>query len=240
MTTSTAPVPSARRDLAPDASTTRLGAAAGLASIALVAAGVALIASAGATFHSPDSEVLRYYTETGLVRTVAGGLVQALGLLLLLPFAAMLAARLTVPGPAGDVLAPTVRMAATVYVTVCLAPGLSAGATALWLARSRTVDPGIVIALNDVRSLSYFLALLVFAGLLVAVGAAGLLSGRLPRWASWSAVGIGVALAASVPTATAGFADVAGLLGLVWVVAVSVSLLRSPALDRQPADEPAV
>jgi hypothetical protein len=152
------------------------------------------------------------------------------GLLLFLPFTAMLAGRVTPPGPAGDLLAPTARMVATVYVTICLAPGLSAGAAALWLARSESGDPAIVLALNDVRSLSYFLALVTFAAFLVVIGLAGVLSGRLARWASWSAVVLGVALAASIPTATAGFADIVGLLGLVWVVAVSVALLRTPSV----------
>ena len=232
MTTTTAPAPRADHDAS--STGTRVGAGLGIAGIALVAGGFSLIASAGATFHSPDSDVLAYYTEAGLARTFTGGLVEALGLLLFLPFAAMLSGRVAAPGPAGLVLAPTARLAATVYVTICLAPGLSAGAAALWLAQSESADPGILLALNDVRALSYFLALVAFAVFLVAVGAAGILSGRLARWASWSAVGLGVALAGSMPGATEGYVDIAGLLGLVWVVAVCVALLRAPAVD-QPA-----
>ncbi len=224
MTTTTAP--SVDRDAT--ASGTRLGAGLGIAGIALVAGGFSLVASADATFHAPDGDVLAYYAGTDLARTFAGGLIEALGLLLFLPFAAMLAGQVTTPGPAEAVLAPTARLAATVYVTICLAPGLSAGAAALWLAQRESADPGIVLALNDVRALSYFLALLAYAAFLVAVGAAGIVSGRLSRWASWSAVGVGVALAASLPAATGGYADIAGLLGLVWVIAVCVSLLRSP------------
>lgn len=231
--TTTTPAPAARADHdvpRPTATSTRIGAGLGLAGIVLASAGFALVASADATFHSPDGAVLAYYTEAGLGRTVAGGLIQALGLLLLLPFAAVLAARVRVPGPAGEVLGPTARMAATVYVTISLAPGMSAGAAALWLAHSPLPDQGIVLALNDLRSLSYFVALLAYGVFLVAAGSAGLLSGRLPRWASWSAVVLGVALVASVPTATAGFADIVGLLGLVWVVVVSVALLRTPTV----------
>jgi hypothetical protein len=223
MTTTTAP----RVDSDTTAGT-RLGAGLGIAGIALLVGGFSLVASTDATFHAPDSDVLAYYAETDLARTFTGGLIEALGLLLFLPFAAMLTGRVTVPGPVAAVLAPTARLAATVYVTICLAPGLSAGAAALWGAQRESADPGLVLALNDVRALSYFLALLAFAAFLVAVGAAGLVSGRLARWAGWSAVGVGVALAASLPAATGGYADIAGLLGLVWVVAVCVSLLRRP------------
>jgi len=236
MTTSTAPAPRTDRDVPrPGTPGTRVGAGCGLAGIALVSAGFALIASADATFHSPDGDVLAYYAEAGLARTFTGGLIESLGLLLFLPFAAMLAARICGGGPAGEVLGPTARMAATVYVTICLAPGLSSGAAALWLAHSESADPGLVLALNDLRSLSYFMALMAYGVFLVAIGAAGVTSGRLARWASWSAVGLGVALVASIPTATAGFADIVGLLGLVWVVVVSVALLRAPAGRTDPA-----
>jgi hypothetical protein len=233
-TTTTAPAPRAEHDVPRQSATsTRVGAGIGLACIAFLSAGFALLASADATFHSSDSDVLAYYAEAGLARTVSGGLIQALGLLLFLPFVAMLADRVGVAGPAGDVFGPTARMAATVYVTISLAPGLSAGAAALWL--SESADPGVVVVLNDLRSLSYFLALMAYGVFLVAIGAAGLQSGRLARWASWSAVVLGVALIASVPTATAGFADIIGLLGLVWVVVVSVALLRTPIGRTIPA-----
>jgi hypothetical protein len=236
MTTTTAPAPRTDHDVPPQSATgTRIGAGCGLAGIALASAGFALVASADATFHSPDGDVLAYYAEAGLARTVSGGLIQALGILLLLPFAAMLAARTRVPGPAGEVLGPAARMAATVYVTISLAPGMSAGAAALWLAHSESADPGIVLALNDLRSLSYFVALLAYGVFLLAAGSAGLASGRLARWAGWSGVVLGVALVASIPAATAGFADIVGLLGLVWVVVVSVALLRSPAGRTDPA-----
>jgi hypothetical protein len=236
MTTQTAPAPRGERNVPRHSTgTTRIGAGCGIAGIVILSTGFALVASADATFHSPDNDVLAYYTQAGLARTFSGGLIESLGLLLFLPFAAMLAERVRADGPAGELLAPTARMAATVYVTICLAPGLSAGGAALWLAHSGSADPGIVLALNDVRSLSYFLALLAYAVFLVVVGTAGVMSGRLARWASWSAVVLGVALAASLPAATAGFADVVGLLGLVWVVVVSVALLRSPAVDERSA-----
>ena len=86
--------------------------------------------------------------------------------MLFLPFAAMLADRVAGIGRR-EVLAPTARMAATVYVAVCLAPGMSAGAAALWLAHHGTADPALLTALNDLRALSYFIALVPFAVFLV-------------------------------------------------------------------------
>ena len=92
MTTSTTLPP--RIEAAREATATRIGAACGLVGIALVAAGFSLVASAQATFHSPDADVVGYYTGADGTTTFAGGLVEAVGLLLFLPIAAALASRL--------------------------------------------------------------------------------------------------------------------------------------------------
>ena len=64
---------------------------------------------------------------------------------------------------------------------------------------------------------------------LVCVGLSA--AGRLPRWASVSAVVVGIALAASLPFAAYDATDLLGLIGLVWVLAVAVALLRNPSVD---------
>ena len=225
MTTQTAPA--RRRDTA-SADGTRLGAALGIASIVLIAAGFAFASPTEATIASPESEVLAFYSDAGLAKSLAGGLIETLGLVLFLPFAAMLAGRVAGAGTR-EVLASTARMAATVYVAICLAPGMSAGAAALWLAHHGTADPAVLTALNDLRALSYFVALLPFAVFLVCVGLSA--AGRLPRWAGPTGVVIGVALAASLPFAAYDVTDLVGLIGLLWVLAVSVALLRNPSVD---------
>ena len=222
MTTQIAPPPTETTD------GTRLGAALGIASIVLIATGFAIAAPTEATLTSPESEVVAFFTDAGLAKTLAGGLIETLGLVLFLPFAAMLTGRVAGAGTR-EILAPTARMAATVYVAICLAPGMSAGAAALWLAHHGTADPALLTALNDLRSLSYFVALLPFAVFLVCVGLSA--AGRLPRWAGPSAVVLGGALAASLPFAAYDVTDVVGLVGLLWVLAVSVALLRNPSVD---------
>jgi hypothetical protein len=207
---------------------TRLGAALGIASIVLIATGFAIAAATEATFTSSEREVVAFYADSGLAKTLAGGLVETLGLVLFLPFAAMLTDRVARTGSRA-VLAPTARMAATAYVAICLAPGMSAGAAALWLAHHGTADPGVLTALNDLRSLSYQLALLPFAVFLVCVGLSA--AGRLPRWAGPSALVIGAALAASLPFAAYGVTDPLGLIGLIWVLVTAVALLRNPSVD---------
>ena len=210
------------------ARTTRIGAGLGIGAVVLMMAGFALEAPAGAVHTNPVDEIVGYYTSGSLTTRFAGGLVDSVGLLVLLPFVAMVVMRLRQPGVAGDLLAPTAQMAGTAYVVLCLAPGQAAGAAALWLGRTGPADPAALLALNDLRAFSYYLALLCLAAFLVTVGAGGFLGGGLARWMSWSAVVIGAVLAVGVAVAQTGLADIASLLALAWIVAVSVGLLRRP------------
>lgn len=211
----------------PSAGTTRAGAALGLASVLVLLAGFALVAPAGAVHTNPADEIVGFYSDGGQTAKYAGGLVEALGLLLFLPFVAMLSARLRGRGVAGDVLAPAAQMSATVYVVLCLAPGQAAGAAALWLG-AHGGDPSAIVALNTLRAFTYYLALFALAAFLVAVGTSGLMTGGLARWMSWPAVAIGAVLAVGVAVAQTGLADIASLLALAWILAVSIGLLRRP------------
>jgi hypothetical protein len=210
-----------------DRRSTRAGAAAGIAAVALIVSGFALLAAAEATLRAPADVVADFYAGAPLVRMLAGGLLQCAGFVLLLPFAVALTQRLRGPGATGWLLPATARSAATVYVTLCLAPGTAAGGAALWLAQ-HGADAGVVQAVNLLRVFSYFVALLPLAAFLVSVGISAVLSRRLPRWAAWSGLVIGALLAATVPMAASDATNVLGLLGLLWIVPVAVHLLRSP------------
>jgi hypothetical protein len=162
----------------------RAGAAVGIAAVVLVVAGFALAAATEATMTSPEADVVAFYREAPFVRTVVGGLLETTGLVLLLAFGAALADRLR---PAGWPAA-TARSALTAYVAICVAPGMSAGAAALWLAHSGTTDPAVLTALNTLRSLSYFLSLVPMALFLACTGVAALRTATLPRWLCWAAL----------------------------------------------------
>jgi hypothetical protein len=208
--------------------TTRAGAVLGLASIVLTMAGLVLVAPAGAVLSSPVEDVVAFYSEGSPGPTYAGGFLESVGLLLLLPFVMMLAGRLRGPGISGDLLAPTAVVTGSAYVLFSLAPGQAAGAAALWLGHSGDAEPSTLLALNDLRVFSYFFALLCLAAFLICIGAGGNATRRLPRWASWSALIIGTALAAGVAVAHTGLHDIVSLLALAWIVAVSIALLRRP------------
>jgi hypothetical protein len=68
---------------------------------------------------------------------------------------------------------------------------------------------------------------LAIGGLLAAAGVGGLTSHTLPAWLSWPApvIAVGFLVAASLPLTALWFAPY--LLFYVWVVAVSVVLIRT-------------
>jgi hypothetical protein len=220
--TSTAPADRA------GASSTRVGAGLGLASIVLTMAGLVLVAPAEAVLTRPAEDVVAFYSEGSPGRIYAGGFLESVGLLLLLPFLVMLAGRLRGPGVAGDLLAPTAVVTGSAYVLFSLAPGQAAGAAALWLVHSGEAEASTLVALNGLRVFSYFFALLCLAAFLVCIGAGATATRRLPRWAAWSALAIGTALAAGVSVAHTGLHDLVSLLAIAWIVVVAVAMLRHP------------
>jgi hypothetical protein len=212
-------------------STTRIGAGLGLAGVVVTIAGFALVAPADAVHTLPAADIVGFYSEGDPTGKYAGGFVESVGLLLLLPFIALLVGRLGRRGVPGELLAPTAMITGGAYVLFSLAPGQAAGAAALWLGHSGDAEPAALLALNDLRSFSYFLALLSLAAFLVCVGIGGAATRAFPRWIAWSAVGIGTALAAGVAVAHTGLADLVSLVAMSWLVATAVALLRRPGTD---------
>jgi hypothetical protein len=208
------------------ARTTRIGAGFGLASVVALMAGFALVASADAVHTSPSESIVGFYSDPDQSLTYAGGLISCVGLLMLLPFVA------TVAGRAGDLSGTTARMAGAAYVVLCL-PSQAAGAAALWLG-AHDGDASSIVALNALRAFTYYTALLALAGFLVAVGIGGRTTGRLAPWMAWSGIATGTVLAIGVAGAQTGLADLASLIAIAWIVAVSVGLLRSPERGNDP------
>lgn len=202
----------------------------GLAHVVLLLTGFA-IAMPAVTQDSSPEELLDFYAGGSSGAIFSGGYVQSVGLLMFLPFAAGLHRWLRDQEPRHGFGAATMQMAAICYVTLSLAPGMSAAAAAVYLGNHGGTDPGLLAGLTTLRSFTYFLSLLALAVFLAAVAASAVLSGALPRWLSVSAGVVAAMLAVGVAGATAGWADLASLVSLVWLVAASVWLLsgRAPA-----------
>ncbi|MFP5371859.1 MAG: hypothetical protein ACLGI3_14085, partial [Actinomycetes bacterium] len=103
------------------------------------------------------------YVDGDMTRIFAGGYVEALGFLLLLPVVTFLGSALGRRAEIGGWAAQTAAAAGIGYVVMSLAPGLSAGAAALYGAQ-HGADLGTVSVVNDVRNFAFFLSMLLLAG----------------------------------------------------------------------------
>lgn len=219
----------------------RAGGSLGLASVGIMMAGIAVIRPSDATLSASRESIIDWYTTTDAARVYAGGYVEVLGLLCFLPFAACLATLLR-NGESRDAFgAAAAMLGAGVYVATALAPGMSAGAAALWVAQDGG-DGSAAYVLNHLRTFSYQTSLLAWAVFFAGVAVSALASGTLPRWLAGSAAAVAAALVAGVARAYDHWHDLASLLGLLWVVAASVWLLRArqvPAAVSEPRSVPA-
>lgn len=215
----------------------RLAGALGLAHVVVVIAGFATQAPVGATLTSTREELADYYVEGSAGRIFAGGYVEVLGYLLFLPFVVALVHYLRSREPGGGVAASTASLAGVAFIAMILAPAMSAGAAALWVGQhGGSIDT--VVALNALRSLSYAVSLLVFALFLAAVAVSALAGRSLPRGLSVSALVLAATLVVGAAGFAEGWADLPGLLTLVWVLAASIWALRARQGDGSPAIEP--
>jgi hypothetical protein len=165
------------------------------------------------------------YVDGDMARSFAGGYVEALGLLLLLPVVAFLARAVGRRTEIGGWAAQTAFAAGVGYVLLSLSPGLAAGAAAFYGAQDGA-DPAIVSVVNDVRIFTFFLTMLLLA--VHALGfAIGALTDRvLPAWLGWFGVATAIVLLASVPFAAVGAVDYATMLWILWFIALAAVMLR--------------
>jgi hypothetical protein len=153
-----------------------------------------------------------------------------LGLLLLLPFFAGIAAlggRAT--GGRAAWLAPVVSAASAVLVSVQLAKtGIE------YAANTISTSSPVHEPLHDIGGALFVLAVLPFGVALIACAVVAMANRTLPRWLTWS--GLAVGGTALVNGTVLGTESVWGfLLGLMWVFAAGVTLtLRRPTVMPLP------
>jgi hypothetical protein len=175
-----------------------------------------------------DAAVAAEYFDGPLTRILAGGYVEAVGFLLLLPVLTFLARAVGRRTETGSWAAQTALAAGTGYVVMTLAPGLAAGGAALYGAQ-QGADLGTVAVVNDVRNFAFLLSLLLLAVHAAGVGISILADLVLPKWLGWSALVTAAVLLVSVPLAGSGAADVATLVWIVWFVALATVMIVRPA-----------
>jgi uncharacterized protein DUF4386 len=203
----------------------RLGAGLMLASVVLLLAGFSQETS---SMHGDSAEKVRsLLAEADFDRVIAGGLVESLSFLVLIPGLVFLARVVGHRTEAARWASASGLAAGVIYVAVTLAVGMPAGAAALYAAQ-HGAEATTVAAVVDVRNYAFFLSVAITGAQALAVGLSALADGSHTRWIGYGGVVAGIGTVAAV---AAGAPNPGSLIWMVWFVGTGVALLRSASAD---------
>jgi Domain of unknown function (DUF4386) len=202
----------------------RLAALSGLVAVVLLFAGSAGGSSPdlGASQTKIAAWVAGQHATTGAYAT---GMLELLGILAMVVFAATLWTALRRAEGGDGPLAATAFGAGLISATLKLA-SFPAAFAAVWRSR-QGLDPQLATALVDMNNVAFVLTWAVDAVMVGAAATVILRGNMLPRWLGWFG-----AVAASVSLVSTPVADkvppVGILLTFAWIIATSIVLVRRP------------
>lgn len=194
-----------------------------LAHVVLIIAGIALQNSP--LLEEGTQGIQQGYVEGDMARTMAGGMIETLGFVLLIPALVFLAMAIGRRTAAGRWAAQSALMAGMGYVAVTLAVGFPAGGAALYGAQ-HGLDLDAAFAINNIRIFGYFLSLSLLGAHAIGLAIAARQDQVLKRWVGGGGLLTGAVLLASVPAAAVGQQDWGTLVWVAWWTGVAVCLLR--------------
>ena len=210
----------------------RLAGACALAHVALTFGGLAL--ARPPLFEDGTRGIEESYVDRDLTPVMAGGLVEVLGFLLMVPTLVLLSQALGTSSAAGRLAARTGLVCGLVYLAVTVAVGFPAGAAAAYGAH-HGLDLDTALAINNVRFFGFLLSLPFLGGHAIGVAISAFHDRVAPRWLGGVGVVTGVGLLAAPVLGVIALQDLPTLLWVVWWVGVAVWLLR--AREQGPAVE---
>lgn len=169
----------------------------------------------------------RTFVAANVGQAMAGGFVESLSFIVLLPVLVFLARAVGQRTEAGRWATQTALAVGVSYVTITLATGMSAGAAALYGAHHGVADAATLALVNNVRNFSFYLSLLALGAHALGIGIAAVTDGTMKRWVGFGGIVVGILLLARV--AAAGLIvepDIAHLLWMIWWIGLGITLIR--------------
>jgi len=201
---------------------TTLGRIAGVLGIAWIVLEFAAVTQEPLVEHSTSLAKLQHaYDTANLTRAFAGGYVEALAFVLIVPAIVVIARFFDRGSEATRVAAQSFFALGVAWVASTLAVGFAPGAAAMYAAQ-HGADVHSIAMVNDIRNFSYFLQILMQGGMALALGVAAILGRQWPRVVGWGGVVAGVGVMAGTPF----IHNTMGTLWMLWWIALSVLLIR--------------
>ena len=201
-----------------------------LAHVVLIPCGILL--QNGPRFSEGVEGIQARYVDGDLTRTVAGGLLEAFGFLLLVAALVFVARHIGTRDERGRWAAQTGLACGLGYVAVTFAVGFPAGAVAMYGAQ-HGLDLDTAFAFNNLRVFSYFLSLMLLGGNVLGIAVAALSDRTHRGWLGGFGLVTGVSLLVAPALARWDLQDLPTLVWMVWFVGLAVLLLR-----HRPGSEP--
>lgn len=211
--------------------------AGGLAIAHVVLMVVGILLQGTPSLREGEEGIRTYYADGDMTRIFAGGYVELLAFVLLLPVVVFLARHLGHRTETARWMSLSAGAFGVAYVAMTVGSGFAPGAAALW-GTQHGLDAATALVVNDVRNFAYFLSLALLGAHALGVAAAALTDGWWPRTVGRGGLVTGFALIASVPVAGYGLADVATLVWIVWWLVLAAAMLRHRPQSRMPVAEP--
>ena len=199
----------------------KVAGALGIAHVVLVLGGISL--QTPVLFEEGRAGIGRL-VDGDLPRAVAGGYVELVGFLLMIPVMVFVA-RAVGRSPTGRWAAQTALVAGGAYVALTFSPGLAAGATAMHAAQNGVgADPAWTM--NNLRIITYVVSLMLLGAHAIGVGLAARADGFSPRLVGAGGLVVGACLLTAPLLLAAGLHDLATLGWSLWWVTLSAQLMR--------------
>ena len=213
----------------------QIGAAGGIVFVVLQMASQALIQAGGAEppFGAPAPAIVAFFMAKDSQLFALGDYLSALSLIAFLWFLGSLWA--TLRRAEGEPAWLSFVTAASGLMIVTTAAGGGSWNLAVFR-RDEGMDPQIARLLFDQGNFAFANAWVMLASLCLATGVVSVRTGALPRWLGWGGVLIaGGLLAARAIWASSGLVFIPFGLCYVWLIAISIVLIRRARASEQPA-----
>jgi hypothetical protein len=206
----------------PTSERTVLGRVAGVLAIAWLVLEFAAVTQEPLVEHSTSLAKLQHdYGTANLTRAFAGGYVEALAFVLIVPAIVIITRVFDRGSETTKVAAQSFFALGVAWVAATLAVGFAPGAAAMYAAQ-HGADIHSIAMVNDIRNFSYFLQILMQGGMAVALGIAAILGRQWPRLVGWGGVVAGVGVMVGTPF----IHNTMGTLWMLWWICLAVVLIR--------------
>ena len=193
-----------------------------IAHVVVLMGGFAVESGVASVEHGTSPSTIQHtFADHSLVKIFAGGYVESLAFVLLVPALVLVAQSFSRRTDLGRLASRTFLGLGIAYVASTLAVGFPPGAAAFYAAH-HGVAASTIATVNDIRNYSFVLQVALTAAMAAALGIAALGERRHTRWVGWGGLAFGLVGLAVTPIAH----NPVSMVFLIWWVGLGVVLLR--------------